>query len=170
MALSREQMSAQSAAKKAVAAIGCGYDLTTDLRFSACKAGPSGSRLIDVDETVTRDLVLPGGVIVPDVPSLIKSDKGERTRFRSDVLSFNQMAEQFNRELGLSGKIPSGIFNMMFKLSRSWQKEVAATKSLAFDGWFITLYTIELARSHIMLSEQVKRDVPSSWDPAALAE
>ncbi|GAB2270754.1 hypothetical protein Dimus_005623, partial [Dionaea muscipula] len=38
------------------------------------------------------------------------------------------------------------------------------------NGAFITLYTIELARSHIMLSEQVKRDVPSLWDPAALAD
>lgn len=81
----------QSAAEKAVSVIGCGYDLAADIRLSACKSGPSGSRLIGLDQTLTRDLVLPGGIIVRDVPSVIKCDKGERTRFRSDVLSFNQV-------------------------------------------------------------------------------
>ncbi|KAA0037858.1 vacuolar fusion protein CCZ1-like protein isoform X1 [Cucumis melo var. makuwa] len=36
------------------------------------------------------DLVLPAGVVVPNVPTSINCDKGERTRFRSDVISFNQ--------------------------------------------------------------------------------
>ncbi|GMH26950.1 hypothetical protein Nepgr_028793 [Nepenthes gracilis] len=163
-------MDAQSAAEKAVSVIGCGYDLTDDLRLSLCKKGRSGSRLIEVDETQTRDLVLPGGIVVPNVSSLIKCDKGERTRFRSDVLNFNQMSEQFNQELSLSGKIPCGLFNKMFNFKGCWQKDAGSTKCLAFDGWFITLYTIELDRSHIMLLQDVKREVPSSWDPAALAE
>lgn len=153
-----------------MAAIGCGYDLTTDLRFSGCKAWLDGSRLIYVDGTETGQLVLPGGVVVGDVPRAIKADKGERTRFRSDVISFNQMTEQFNHDLSLSGKIPSGTFNTMFNFSRSWQKDAVATKSLAFDGWFITLYTIELARSRITLLDDVRQDVPSSWDPQALAD
>lgn len=80
-----------------------------------------------------------------------------------------QMSEQFNQELSLSGKIPSGLFNDMFVFTGCWQKDISATKSLAFDGWFITLYNIELARSQIVLQEQVKQEVPSSWDPAALA-
>ncbi|GMH05465.1 hypothetical protein Nepgr_007305 [Nepenthes gracilis] len=163
-------MDAQSVAEKAVSVIGCGYDLTADLRLSSCKTGPSGSRLIEMDEPLSRDLVLPGGIVVPNVSPFIKCDKGERTRFRTDVLSFNQMSEQFNQELSLSGKIPSGLFNMMFDFKGSWQKDAASTKGLAFDGWFITLYTIELARTHMKLLEDVKREVPSSWDPAALAE
>lgn len=80
------------------------------------------------------------------------------------------MAEQFNQDLSLSGKIPSGLFNAMFAFRGCWQKDLSATKSLAFDGWFITLYSIELARAHIVLHDNVKQDVPSSWDPAALAE
>ncbi|KAK6932601.1 Membrane attack complex component/perforin (MACPF) domain [Dillenia turbinata] len=164
------QMNPQSAAEKAVSVIGFGYDLATDLRLTGCKPGPSGSRLIDLDETLTRDLVLPGGVVVPNVPTSIKCDKGERTRFSSDVLSFNQMSEQFNQELSLSGKIPSGLFNSMFNFKGCWQKDATSTKSLAFDGWFINLYNIALAKSQITLSEHVKRDVPSSWDSAALAE
>jgi hypothetical protein len=58
----------------------------------------------------------------------------------------------------------------MFNFRGSWQKDAASAKSLAFDGWFITLYNIELERSHITLSEKVKREVPTTWDPVALAE
>jgi hypothetical protein len=79
------------------------------------------------------------------------------------------MSEQYNKELSLSGKIPSGLFNAMFNYTGCWQKDAAPTKRLAFDGWLITLYNIELARSQLTLSKQVKQDVPSLWDPAALA-
>lgn len=76
----------QMAAEKAVNVIGHGYDLCRDIRFSVCK-----SKLIEIDSTHTRDLVFPGGVVVDDVPNSIKCDKGERTRFHSDVLPFNQV-------------------------------------------------------------------------------
>nr|DAD22810.1 TPA_asm: hypothetical protein HUJ06_024273 [Nelumbo nucifera] len=79
------------------------------------------------------------------------------------------MSEQLNQELSLSGKIPSGLFNAMFKFQGCWHKDAASTKNLAFDGWFITLYNIELVRSQIVLCEHVKQEVPSSWDPTALA-
>lgn len=87
-----------------------------------------------------------------------------------DSLIFPQMSEQFNQELALSGKIPSGLFNTMFGFRGCWQKDATTTKSLAFDGWFISLYNIELARSQIILSEHVKKEVPASWDPVILAE
>ncbi|KAI3710239.1 hypothetical protein L2E82_40015 [Cichorium intybus] len=160
----------QSAAEQAVSVIGYGYDLTSDIRLTGCKPGPSGSSLIELDGTLTKDLVVPGGVVVPNVSPSIKCDKGDRTRFHSDVLSFNHMSEQFNHEISLSGKIPSGFFNSMFGYKGCWQKDAPATKNLAFDGWFITLYNIELAKSQISLSEKVKQEVPSSWDPTALAE
>lgn len=72
--------------------IGYGYDLTCDIRLTGCKAGPSGSTLIEIGETLTKDLVVPGGVVVNNVCSSIKCDKGDRTRFHSDVLSFNQVS------------------------------------------------------------------------------
>ena len=84
-------MDPQSAAEKAVGAIGMGYDLTADIRLSACKEGPNGSRLIELDDSSTKELVVPGGVVVPGVSTSIKCDKGERTRFRSDFLSFSQV-------------------------------------------------------------------------------
>ncbi|CAL9015532.1 unnamed protein product [Prunus brigantina] len=164
MAFNAFRSDPQYAAQKAVSVIGSGYDLCNDIRLTACK-----SMLIELDPTRTRDLVVPGGAVVPDVSTSIKCDKGERTRFRSDVVSFNQMSEQYNKELSLSGKIPSGLFNTMFNFSGCWQKDAAPTKTLAFDGWLITLYNIELARSHITLSQNVRREVPSTWEPAALA-
>ncbi|KAJ6885914.1 MACPF domain-containing protein NSL1-like [Populus alba x Populus x berolinensis] len=168
--MANKRLDAQSAAEKAVSVIGFGYDLTKDIRLSYCKPGLFGSRLIELDLTRNQELVIPGGVVVQNVPNGIKCDKGERTRFLSDVLSFNQMSEKFNQELCLSGKIPSGLFNTMFDFRGSWQNDAASAKTLAFDGWFITLYNIELERSHITLSEKVKHEVPTTWDPVALAE
>ncbi|MED6127624.1 hypothetical protein PIB30_089813 [Stylosanthes scabra] len=160
-------MDPQLAAEKAVSVIGQGYDLCSDIRFSACKP----SKLIEIDHKHTRDLLfpVPASILVHNVPSSIKCDKGERTRFHSDVLTFNQMSELFNRQLSLSGKIPSGVFNAMFDMRKCWPKDAAATKNLAFDGCFITLYNVELDRTNLTLSDQVKKDVPSSWNPAALA-
>lgn len=156
---------ASEAARRAVAAIGCGYDIAADVRLTRCK-----SRLIELDGSAVEDMLVPGGVVLRGVPKSIRCDKGERMRFHSEVLSFHQMSEQFNQEMSLSGKIPSGLFNAMFDYRGSWKKDASATKRLCFDGWFITLYSIELERSNLILLEQVKKDFPSSWDPAALAE
>lgn len=157
------------AAEIAIGSIGRGYDITVDLRLKYCKGNLHGSRLIEIDEAVGREIVLPGGISIANVPKSIKSDKGERTRFRSDVLSFQQMSEQFNQEMTLTGKIPSGHFNTMFEFSGCWQKDAANTKNLAFDGVFITLYTVALEKSQMVLCDHVRKAVPSSWDPAALA-
>jgi hypothetical protein len=87
------RLDAHSAAEKAVSVIGFGYDLTKDIRLSYCKPGLFGSRLIKLDLTRNQELVVPGGVVVQNVPNGIKCDKGERTRFLSDVLSFNQVSD-----------------------------------------------------------------------------
>ncbi|KAK6149940.1 hypothetical protein DH2020_017465 [Rehmannia glutinosa] len=167
---SNARMNPQVAAEKAVSVIGFGYDLTSDIRLSACKPGPSGSGLVELNRTRKKDLLVPGNVVVSNVSTSIKCDKGERIRFSSDALSFNQMSEHFNQELSLSGKIPSGLFNAMFGFKGCWQSDASTTKILAFDGWLIGLYTVELERSQITLSDKVKQEVPSTWDPVALAE
>lgn len=157
------------AAKNAIQSIGCGYDVSLDLRLKYCKGESSNPRLIELDESQGRKIVLPGGISIVDVPKWIKCDKGERTRFQSDVLSFQQMSEQFNQELSVAGKIPSGLFNSMFEFSGYWQRDASTTKTLAFDGVFITLYTVALEKSQLVLSDHVKKAVPSSWEPAALS-
>ncbi|WVZ23556.1 hypothetical protein V8G54_002100 [Vigna mungo] len=78
------------------------------------------------------------------------------------------MSEQFNQELSLSGKIPTGHFNGAFGFTSVWQKDAADTKTLAFDGVSITLYNIAFERAQLVLQDHVKQAVPSSWDPAAL--
>lgn len=162
---------APSAAETAISSIGRGYDISTDLRLKYCKGGDSSdSRLIEIDgEDEGREIILPGGITLSNVSKSIKCDKGERTRFSSDVLSFQQMSEQFNQEISLTGKIPSGLFNAMFDFSGCWQKDAANNKTLAFDGVFITLYTVALEKSQMVLRDHVKKAVPSSWEPAALA-
>ncbi|GFQ03961.1 macpf domain-containing protein at4g24290 [Phtheirospermum japonicum] len=160
------KLPAGEAAKVAIDSIGRGYDISLDVRLKYCKGD---SRLIEIDEDQGREIVLPAGISVPNVSKSIKCDKGERTRFRSDVLTFQQMSEQCNQELSLTGKIPSGLFNAMYEFSGCWQKDAAYTKTLAFDGMFITLYTVALEKSQMVLKDHVKKEVPSSWEPAALA-
>ncbi|KAJ4916762.1 Uncharacterized protein Rs2_02312 [Raphanus sativus] len=56
MASNNARFDAQSAAEKAVSVIGLGYDLTSDIRLSACKSTPDGSSLLKIDPTGNRDL------------------------------------------------------------------------------------------------------------------
>ncbi|XP_047315058.1 MACPF domain-containing protein At4g24290 isoform X2 [Impatiens glandulifera] len=161
--------SAVEAAKIAIQSIGRGYDISSDLRIKFCTGDSAKPLLVQICEEQSREIVLPGGIRIPNVSKWIKCDKGERTRFRSDVLSFQQMSEQFNQELSLTGKIPSGLFNTMFQFSGCWQQDAANTKTLAFDGVFITLYTVALEKTQMNLCDRVKNAVPSTWDPLALA-
>ena len=81
----------QNAAKIAINSIGLGYDVAADIRLKYCKKESPNPCLIELDSDQVQDIVLPGGITVPNVPKSIKCDKGERTRFRSDVLSFQQV-------------------------------------------------------------------------------
>ncbi|CAN1829039.1 MACPF domain-containing protein At4g24290 [Linum perenne] len=160
--------SAKRAAEAAVQAIGQGFDLTVDLRLKYCK--PHQLITIDDQSPLHRlSVPVPVGFSVAAVPKSIRCDKGDRTRFSSDLLSFQQMSEQFNQDLAISGKIPSGAFNAAFEFTGVWQKDAASTKALASDGVFITLYSIALQKSQVVLNDHIKKAVPSSWDPAALA-
>lgn len=101
------KLPAAEAANVAIQSIGCGYDISLDLRlkYRKCCADSNNCysvnddvcnnqavRLIEIDEDQGRgDIVLPGGLLIPNVSKSIKCDKGERTRFRSDVLSFQQV-------------------------------------------------------------------------------
>ncbi|CAM8936298.1 unnamed protein product [Rhodiola kirilowii] len=170
----RGSLAAVRTAEAAIQSIGMGYDLATDLRLKSCKrrnAPDACLIVIDEDLALARDVLIPsgGGISVRNVSKSIKIDKGERTRLKTDVFSFQQMAEQFNQDMSLSGKIPSGHFNSSFDFSGSWQKDASNTKTLAFDGVFIILYNVALQKSQLLLHNFVKEAVPSSWDPAALA-
>lgn len=85
-----EDMAVKKAAEAAIEAVGLGFDLVVDLSLKYCKK--NSSRLILMDDEKVRDLVIPGGFSLRNVPKFIKCDKGERMRFSSDVLSFQQVS------------------------------------------------------------------------------
>lgn len=77
--------------EEAVRALGAGFDLTSDFRLRFAKAS-EGRRLVELGGE-TRDVPLPGGAgaTLRGVPRDVGVDKGDRIRFRSDVLEFNQV-------------------------------------------------------------------------------
>lgn len=79
------------------------------------------------------------------------------------------MVDYFNRKANLSGVTPLGSFNAAFSFTGTKNLDAAATKTLCVDGFFIPLSKIQLAKSPMVLQDHVKRAVPASWDPPALA-
>lgn len=75
------------AAQNAINSIGLGFDITQDIAFDNCK---KGSRLIFVNEKQCRNLEIPGGVSIPNVPNSIKCVRGESIRVHSEVLTLQQ--------------------------------------------------------------------------------
>ncbi|KAE9597528.1 putative membrane attack complex component/perforin (MACPF) domain-containing protein [Lupinus albus] len=153
--------------EKALKSLGKGFDLASDFRLKFCKGE---ERLVVLNETERREIMVPGFGPVKDVSIDIKCDKGDRTRYQSDILTFTQMSELFNQKSSIPGKIPSGCFNAVFGFDEgSWASDAANTKYLGLDGYFITLFNLHIHRYPLLLSKQVLQAVPSSWDPPALA-
>lgn len=163
-----ENAPALNTALNSIQALGRGFDVTSDIRFLYCK-GAAGSRLVVIDEENTNDLIVSSDLTVPNVPVDIAFYPGESKRTQTGVLDFHQMAEFFNDVVCLSGKIPRGSLNAVFNLSGSWEADAASTKSLAMDGVFISLYSVRLSKFPLILSPEVKRAVPNTWEPASLA-
>ncbi|KAM0013675.1 putative MACPF domain-containing protein CAD1/NSL1 [Helianthus debilis subsp. tardiflorus] len=154
---------------RAVESLGLGFDLASDFRLRFAKKCPDGGRLVQLDESSKRDIVLPGGGTVSGVSEDIRCDKGDRIRFKSDVLEFSKMSELLNQKSSIQGKVPSGYFNALFDLSGSWLNDATDAKYLAFDGYFISLYYLHLTTSPLVLQESVKKSVPTCWNPLLLA-
>ncbi|KAK3023457.1 hypothetical protein RJ639_042669 [Escallonia herrerae] len=153
--------------KRAISSLGKGFDITSDFRLKYCKGH---DRLVLLNETETRELVVPGFGSFDGVSTDIKCDKGHRIRYQSDILDFNQMSEFFNQKCSVPGKIPSGLFNAMFGFeSGSWATDAANTKYLGLDGYIIVLFDVRIDRYPLVLSDEVRNAVPSTWDPSALA-
>ncbi|GAV58958.1 MACPF domain-containing protein [Cephalotus follicularis] len=151
----------------AVEALGKGFDLSNDFRLKYAKRS---GRLVILDESNKRDILIPGGgPTITNLSQDIRCDKGDRIRFKSDVLQFNQMSELLNQKSSVQGKVPSGYLNAIFELSGDWFKDAADTKYLAFDGYFISLYYLHLTSSPLILQDRVKKSVPPHWDPASLS-
>ncbi|KAJ0538812.1 putative MACPF domain-containing protein CAD1/NSL1 [Helianthus annuus] len=152
--------------QQAINSLGKGFDLTSDFRLKYCE---DKDRLVVLNES-KNELRVPGFGSFKGVSSDIKCDKGDRVRFQSDILDFNHMSEVFNKKCSGPGKIPNGFFNAMFGFqSGSWASDAANTKYLGLDGYFIMLFNVHLDRYPLILSDEVRNAVPSTWDPPALA-
>ena len=79
------------------------------------------------------------------------------------------MLELLNQKSSVQGKVPSVYLNTLFDLSGAWLDDAMDTKSLAFDGYFISLYNLRFTTSPLILRDEVKEVVPSNWDPVLLS-
>lgn len=82
-------MDTEGIVESAINSLGKGFDLTSDFRLKFCKGE---ERLIVLNETERRELMVPGFGAVRDVSVDIKCDKGDRTRYQSDILTFTQVS------------------------------------------------------------------------------
>lgn len=91
----------------ALESLGKGFDLASDFRLRFAKGiregggGDSRKRLVVLDEQNKRDILIPGAggaTIIKGVSENIRCDKGDRIRFKSDVLEFNQVHVHFLSE------------------------------------------------------------------------
>ncbi|XP_037446964.1 MACPF domain-containing protein At1g14780-like isoform X2 [Triticum urartu] len=80
-----------------------------------------------------------------------------------------KMSELLNQKSSVQGKVPSGYFNALFDLMGAWLTDAKEIKYLAFDGYFISLFNLNLKASPLVLCDEVKKAVPSKWDPVALS-
>lgn len=153
--------------ERVLASLGKGFDLTSDFRLKYCKGK---RRLVSLNDADKRELAVPGFRSIPDVSADIKCDKGDRTRYQTDMFSFSQMSECFNQKSSVSGKIPSGLFNAMFGFdSGSWASDAANIKCLGVDGYFIIFFNVHIDRYPLVLADEVRDSVPSSWDPLVIS-
>ncbi|XP_071738438.1 MACPF domain-containing protein CAD1-like isoform X2 [Rutidosis leptorrhynchoides] len=163
-----ENAAALHTAKNSVQALGKGFDINFDTRLLYCK-GVAGSKVVEIDEEHKRDLWVYDNLVVPNVSRDIENSQEPANRNSSGVCNYHEMVEYFNKRANLSGNVPLGSFNAAYSFTGSKHIDAAATKTLCMDGHFIPLAKFELTISSLVLQENVKRAVPTSWDPPALA-
>ncbi|XP_015055934.1 MACPF domain-containing protein CAD1-like [Solanum pennellii] len=163
-----ENAAAYHTALNAAQALGRGFDVNYDTRLLYCK-GVAGSRVVEIDEDHTRDLSLYDNLVLPNVSRDINNFQESGGRDGSSVCNYNEMVEYFNRKANIPGHAPLGSFNVAFSFTGAKHFDATTTKTLCMDGFFIPLARLQLMNSSLVLQESVKRAVPASWDPPALA-
>ncbi|KAA3454631.1 MACPF domain-containing CAD1-like protein [Gossypium australe] len=155
-------------AMNAVQAIGKGFDVNFDTRLLYCK-GVTGSKIVEIDEEHGRDIYLYDQTVLPNVSRDIKNSQEPIGRLSSGVFNFNEMVEYFNKNANVSGSFPLGSFNSAFSFTGSTNINAATTKTLSMDGFYIPIAKFHLTKSPLVLQENVKQAVPTSWDPSSLS-
>lgn len=160
---------AMHTAINAVQALGRGFDVNFDTRLLYCK-GVTGSRIVEIDEEHGKDIYLDDQTVLPNISRDITNSKEPIFgRHSSGICSFQEMVEYLNKKANVSGGFPLGSFNSAFSFTGSTITDAATTKALSMDGFYIPLAKLQLTKSPSALQENVKRAVPTSWDPPSLA-
>ncbi|XP_022761402.1 MACPF domain-containing protein CAD1-like [Durio zibethinus] len=159
---------AMHTAMNAVQALGRGFDVNFDTRLLYCK-GVTGSRIVEIDEEHGRDIYLDDQTVLPNISRDIVNSQEPFGRQSSGVCNFHEMVEYFNKKANVSSGFPLGSFNSAFSFTGSTDIDAATTKTLAMDGFYIPLAKFQLTKSPSVLQENVKRAIPTAWDPSSLA-
>lgn len=85
-----ENAAALHTAINSVGALGRGFDVNFDTRLLYCK-GVAGSRVVEIDEEHSRDLLLYDSLVVPNVPWEIKNSKETSGRDGFGVCSYHEV-------------------------------------------------------------------------------
>lgn len=80
-------MTSNGIMERTLKSLGRGFDLTSDFRLKFCKGE---KRLVFLSEAEKKELEVPGFGAIKDVSIDIKCDKGDRVRYQSDILEFQQ--------------------------------------------------------------------------------
>ncbi|KAK8567797.1 hypothetical protein V6N12_006370 [Hibiscus sabdariffa] len=165
------KMPAPKAAEIAIGSIGRGYDIATDLRLKFCKGNNSkDSCFIEFDEDGNHEIVLPGGISIPNVSKSINCDcdhKGELTRITSDVLSFQQ-SNSIKDYLCLEQYLRASSIPCLNSLVVGKTMPLKP-KHLLLMGCSSPSIQLNWENQKMVLRDHVKKAVPSTWEPAALA-
>ncbi|RZB94196.1 MACPF domain-containing protein CAD1 isoform A [Glycine soja] len=158
-----EHVAAFHTATNAVQALNRGFDVNCDTRLLYCKR-VAGSRVIHVDEEHVRDLWL-FPMFQVTLFRTLRSMWGvavlESVVIRRALKVFSlQMVEYFNQKANISQSFPLGTFNSAFSFTGSKHIDATETKSLSSDGFYFPLAKVQLINSHLMLQENVERDIP----------
>lgn len=93
-----------------IGALGRGFDVTADIRLLYCKGTP-GSRLVQLDDGLSGDLVLSDGLVVPNVPDDVQCSSDSRATENVPVCSFHKVnLELFFRLALLFAFLRSALF------------------------------------------------------------
>ncbi|KAM0966367.1 hypothetical protein ACFX13_022462 [Malus domestica] len=83
---------APEAVEIAIASIGRGYNMSTDLRLKYCKGESHTARLIEIDDDGGREIILPGGITIPNREKRILKQRSKSSKLIKGIF------ERFNRD------------------------------------------------------------------------
>ncbi|GMN43448.1 hypothetical protein TIFTF001_012652 [Ficus carica] len=103
-----------------IQALGRGFDVTSDIRLLYCKGAHHGSRLVQINEAQTQDLVLLDGLVLPNISVDIDCYCDKPTIEKVAVYTFHEGPRFISpNELNESGDIQATVKQDVFLLISS---------------------------------------------------